>query len=232
MTEKDLGSGRPPAKDDETSGYQPGGIRPASCLSHQDCPQKSQATTENKQLEKARNELQNGMQLATELIACATLVSGQAIQMLTSVAGIVEQASRCDSAERKRLLQQEGNELVDELNRQFQSTVSNGKMLSNERFCPEQLRKCLCQLSQVIEDPDQSLGLETLDLEEEQACQEAQNAIAAAQRKLVHVLPLYEEMSHGIQEAIESLEIMLHNVEAANGNVEDLEKHSALLASS
>lgn len=163
---------------------------------------------------------------AISVINLAEEATSEIEKLVSSISGIVEQADSPKISEQRRgVLEQEANQLVDEIRRRAQSADPEGKKpLAGDKVSVEFEKNFAKTLEIVLPDSaKEAFGIGEIRFSRKDAIVQTRNVIAQARERLEQLKGAVQESKESVRSSVSEIEVALANNEAAGASIRDVD---------
>lgn len=164
---------------------------------------------------------------AITVVNLANEATAEIEKLVESISGIVDQASSPQISDtRRKVLEQEANQLVAEIRKKAQTKSENGvRPLAGDKFALEVEEKFAKTLEIILPDhAKDAFGIGAINFSPKDAIIQTRNAIARARQQIEKLKESVKETRGQVKEAVNALEVALQNSEAAATSIRDVDE--------
>ncbi len=164
---------------------------------------------------------------AISLVNVAEESTSKISEFVESISGIAEQAaSEQTNPDRRKVLEREGNELVDAIKRTAQTKTDSGvKPLAGDEIRIEIEEKLGKVLDAVLpDDAKQAFGIAQIDFSTKDSIISTITQVRQAEEQLKRLREAVGHVSKNVREVTDEIDVALQNAEASEVSVRDVEE--------
>ncbi|MBN8550736.1 MAG: hypothetical protein J0M12_15585 [Deltaproteobacteria bacterium] len=164
---------------------------------------------------------------AINVVNVAADATAEIEKLVSSISGIVEQASNPKISEsRRKVLEQEANHLVQEIRRKAQVKTTQGfRPLAGEKISLPIEEKDAKRID--VELPDQAkdaFGLGEIDLSPQNAIAQTRSALSKARDQVEQLKDSVHRTHQQVKSTVDAIEVAIQNSEASQASIRDVDE--------